>query len=161
VIEDVHWADEGTLDVLRLLGRRLSTTPAVVVASYRDDALDRAHPLRVVLGELATRSCCAAEAAALSPEAVARLAEPHEVDADELYRNTAGNPFFVSEVLAAGPGAVPQTVRDAVLARASRCIRPAGLERSSTLRRSFRSTRICGCWTHSPSRRITRRSIRA
>jgi DNA-binding CsgD family transcriptional regulator/tetratricopeptide (TPR) repeat protein len=121
VIEDVHWADEGTLDVLRLLGRRLSATPAVVIASYRDDALDRAHPLRVVLGELAT-----SEAAArltllpLSAEAVARLAEPHDVDADELYRNTAGNPFFVSEVLAAGPGAVPQTVRDAVLARASR-----------------------------------------
>ena len=121
VIEDVHWADEGTLDVLRLLGRRLSGTPAVVIASYRDDALDRTHPLRVVLGELAT-----SEAAArltllpLSEEAVARLAEPHDVDADELYRNTAGNPFFVSEVLAAGPGAVPQTVRDAVLARASR-----------------------------------------
>ena len=54
VIEDVHWADEGTLDVLRLLGRRLSATPALVIASYRDDALERDHPLRVVLGELAT-----------------------------------------------------------------------------------------------------------
>ena len=54
IVEDVHWADEGTLDVLRLLGRRLRATPALVIASYRDDALDRAHPLRVVLGELAT-----------------------------------------------------------------------------------------------------------
>ena len=115
VLEDVHWADEGTLDVLRLLGRRLRTTPALVIASYRDDELDRAHPLRVVLGELATGAAAARlRLQPLSAEAVARLAEPHDVDADELYRNTAGNPFFVSEVLAAGPGAVPQTVRDAV-----------------------------------------------
>src|SRR5215217_9640375 len=54
VLEDVHWADEATLDVLRLLARRIETVPALVVASYRDDELDRAHPLRLVLGELAT-----------------------------------------------------------------------------------------------------------
>ena len=54
VLEDVHWADEATLDVLRLLGRRLEAVPALVLASYRDDELDRAHPLRIVLGELAT-----------------------------------------------------------------------------------------------------------
>ncbi len=121
VVEDVHWADEGTLDVLRLLGRRLRATPAIVIASYRDDALARDQPLRVVLGELATSEAAARlRLQPLSAEAVAGLAEPYDVDADELYRNTAGNPFFVSEVLAAGPGEVPQTVRDAVLARASR-----------------------------------------
>src|ERR671931_1780029 len=54
VLEDLHWADEATLDVLRLLARRVETVPALVVASYRDDQLDRAHPLRVMLGELAT-----------------------------------------------------------------------------------------------------------
>src|SRR5919202_1087820 len=54
VLEDVHWADEATLDVLRLLARRVETVPALVVASYRDDELDRAHPLRIMLGELAT-----------------------------------------------------------------------------------------------------------
>ena len=121
VLEDVHWADEGTLDVLRLLGRRLAETPALVVASYRDDALDRAHPLRVVLGELATSG--AAERLGvppLSPEAVARLAGPRGVDAEELYRSTGGNPFFVTEVLESGTGEIPPTVRDAVLARASR-----------------------------------------
>ena len=56
----------------------------------------------------------------LSPEAVARLAEPHGVDADVLYRNTGGNPFFVTEVLAAADAEIPNTVRDAVLARAAR-----------------------------------------
>src|SRR6185295_16806115 len=54
VLEDVHWADEATLDVLRLLARRADAVPALVVATYRDDELDRDHPLRVVLGELAS-----------------------------------------------------------------------------------------------------------
>ena len=53
VLEDVHWADEATLDVLRLLGARVGSVPALVLASFRDDELDRAQQLRIVLGELA------------------------------------------------------------------------------------------------------------
>jgi DNA-binding CsgD family transcriptional regulator len=121
VVEDLHWADEGTLDVLRLLGRRVRPAPALVIASYRDDELDRSHPLRVVLGELPTGDAAARlRLQPLSLEAVARLAEPCGVDPCELYRSTAGNPFFVSEVLAGAQGVIPETVRDAVLARASR-----------------------------------------
>ncbi|TMD79621.1 MAG: hypothetical protein E6I74_14510, partial [Chloroflexi bacterium] len=52
VLEDVHWADEATLDVLRLLSRRIKSAPALLIASYRDDELDRSHPLRLLLGEL-------------------------------------------------------------------------------------------------------------
>ena len=121
VLEDVHWADEATLDVLRLLARRVETVPALIVASCRDDELDRGHPLRIVLGELATSQAVARiKLAALSPAAVARLAEPHGVDAEELYRKTAGNPFFVVEALAAWADEIPDTVRDAILARAAR-----------------------------------------
>src|SRR5438270_3592093 len=73
VIEDVHWADEGTLDVLRLLGRRIRSTPTLVIASYRDDELNRSHPLRVVLGELATSDAVARlKLQPLSAAAVAR-----------------------------------------------------------------------------------------
>ena len=126
VLEDVHWADEATLDVLRLLARRVETVPALVVASYRDDGLDRAHPLRIMLGELARSPTVGRlQLVRLSPEAVAQLAEPHGVDPGELYRKTAGNPFFVVEALAAGAATVPDTVRDAVLARAAR-LSPAG-----------------------------------
>ncbi|MGZ4194876.1 MAG: ATP-binding protein [Solirubrobacteraceae bacterium] len=121
VLEDLQWADEATLDVLRLLGRRLDRFCALVVATYRDDELEDAHPLRIVLGELARANGVArVDLARLSPEAVASLAEPHGIDADELYRTTGGNAFFVSEVLAAGTHEVPSTVRDAVLARAAR-----------------------------------------
>ncbi|MGH3104391.1 MAG: ATP-binding protein, partial [Gaiellaceae bacterium] len=121
VLEDVHWADEATLDVLRLVGRRIEGAPALVVASFRDDELDRGHPLRIVLGELA--SSPATRRVALPPlsvDAVRTLAEPHGVDADELYRTTAGNPFFVTEVLAARSTEIPPTVRDAVLGRVAR-----------------------------------------
>ncbi|MCM8747808.1 AAA family ATPase [Thermomicrobiaceae bacterium CFH 74404] len=56
VIEDAHWADEATLDLLRFVGRRVATTRALVVVTYRDDELGPSHPLRVVLGDLTTTS---------------------------------------------------------------------------------------------------------
>ena len=119
VIEDIHWADEATLDVLRLLARRLETVPALVVVTYRDDELTRDHPLRAVLGEFGARAV-RITVSSLSPEAVAVLADDTGIDPEALYRRTNGNPFFVTEALAAGGGGVPETVRDAVLARATR-----------------------------------------
>jgi ATP/maltotriose-dependent transcriptional regulator MalT len=119
VLEDVHWADGATLDVLRLLGRRVGEAPALVVASFRDDELDRAHPLRIVFGELAGRP----ERLRLTPlsaQAVATLAAPRGFDDRELYWKTGGNPFFLTEVLEAPGEPIPDTVRDAVLARAAR-----------------------------------------
>jgi predicted ATPase len=52
VLEDVHWADEATLDVLTMLAARIGSAPALVLASYRDDELDRAEQLRFILGEI-------------------------------------------------------------------------------------------------------------
>jgi DNA-binding CsgD family transcriptional regulator/tetratricopeptide (TPR) repeat protein len=125
VVEDLHWADEATLDVLRLLARRVEAVPALVVASYRPE-IERSHPLALVLGELATnRAVTRLEIPPLSRDAVAELAAPHGIDADDLYRQTGGNPFFVTEVLAAGTGEVPHTVREAVLARVARLSEPA------------------------------------
>ena len=126
VFEDVHWADEATLDVLRLLGRRVASAPALVIASYRDDELDRTHPLHVTVGELSRgRATVRMRLAPLSEEAVAELAAPYDVDAAELHRRTAGNPFFVTEALAAGAVELPATVRDAVLARITPLSAPA------------------------------------
>ncbi|HEX6796213.1 MAG TPA: AAA family ATPase [Ktedonobacterales bacterium] len=120
LIEDVHWADEATLDVLRFLARRIETVPALILVTYRDE-LERTHPLRMLLGELPPGEAVIRQRLApLSPEAVAELAEPKSVDAAELFHKTAGNPFFVTEVLAAGEVAIPPTVRDAVLARVAR-----------------------------------------
>jgi DNA-binding CsgD family transcriptional regulator/tetratricopeptide (TPR) repeat protein len=126
VIEDVHQADGATLDVVRLLGRKVGAIPALIVATYREDAVAGAHPLRIVLGELATASDIERLGIErLTPAAVADLAASHALDADELFRKTAGNPFFVTEVLGAGSDELPHTVRDAVLARAARLSTPA------------------------------------
>ncbi len=121
MLEDLHWADEATLDVFTLLVRRAEATPALVVGTYRDDALENAHPLRRVLGELATTTAVRRlKLAPLSPDAVGRLAAPHGIDGRELYEKTGGNPFFVVEVLAGDSEEIPATVKDAVLARVMR-----------------------------------------
>jgi DNA-binding CsgD family transcriptional regulator len=121
VLEDVHWADEATLDVLRVLGRRVGSTATLVIASYRDDELERSHPLRVVLGDLATADGVRRlKVEPLTAAAVARMTEGREFDPVALYRLTSGNPFYVTEALAAGGKDVPATVRDAVLARVAR-----------------------------------------
>jgi DNA-binding CsgD family transcriptional regulator len=127
VLEDLHWADEGTLDVLSLLGRRITEVPALVMATYRDDELHRSHPLRILLGEL--RGGPAVRRLRVQPltvDAVAALAEPYGRDPIELHRATGGNPFFVTEVLASPGPEIPATVRDAVVARVSR-LRPAAV----------------------------------
>lgn len=121
VIEDVHWADEATLDVLTLIARRIAETRILVVLSYREDAVDAGHPVRMMVGELASGLAIhRVPLAPLSRDAVAKLAAPHGIEPDELHRVTGGNPFFVTEVLESGGEQLPATVRDAVLARAAR-----------------------------------------
>ena len=118
VFEDVHWADEATLDVVRLFARRATDAAVLLVLSYREDELDPSHPLRVVLGNLpGSGQVTSLSLARLSAQAVAALAGPGYADPAELYRRTDGNPFYVTEVLAAGTAAIPRSVRDAVLAR--------------------------------------------
>jgi DNA-binding CsgD family transcriptional regulator/tetratricopeptide (TPR) repeat protein len=125
-IEDVHWADEATLDVLRYLVRRVAQLPLVLVLTYRDDELGTDHPLRHLLG-LASRAqrVRRLHLARLTVSAVRRLSAAANVnayvDADEVLAVTSGNPYFVAEVLAAGDlAAVPLTIADAVRARLAR-----------------------------------------
>lgn len=120
VIEDVHWADEGTLDFLRFAGRRVDDAKAVVICTYRDDEIASDHPLRPVLGQLIPlQSTDRLVVSPLSAGAVGSLSHDHAVDPDQLHRLTAGNAFFVTEVLAAGTS-MPATVQDAVLSRVTR-----------------------------------------
>ena len=121
VIEDVHWADESTLDLLSFLGRRLSRLRGLLLVSYRDDEVGDDHPMRMVLGDVATqRSTRRMGLPPLSAEAVQALAGPGDVDAAELYQVTGGNPFYVREIIEAGWPAIPNTVRDLVGARLAR-----------------------------------------
>jgi DNA-binding CsgD family transcriptional regulator len=125
VIEDVHWADEATLDLLKYLGRRIRQTVSLMILTYRDDEIGTDHPLRILLGDLASSHALhRIPVSPLSKEAVHELAKNKKIDSVELHRLTNGNPFFVTEVLAVASG-IPETVRDAVLARAARLSAPA------------------------------------
>jgi len=93
VLEDLHWADEATLDMLRLLGRRVSGVPALVLGTHRD--VGAADPLRVALGELPAKAVHRIALGSLSREAVASSAGPYGADPDEPFERTGGNPFYV------------------------------------------------------------------
>jgi DNA-binding CsgD family transcriptional regulator/tetratricopeptide (TPR) repeat protein len=123
VLEDMHWADEATLDFLRFLGRRLDDLGLLVVVTYRDDEVLAGHQLAVVLGDLTpSAGVDRMSVAPLSIAAVRELASAARspLDVASLHERTGGNAFYVTEVLAAADDDVPATVRDAVLARASR-----------------------------------------
>jgi DNA-binding CsgD family transcriptional regulator/tetratricopeptide (TPR) repeat protein len=121
VIEDVHWADEATLDLLGFLARRIREISVLLIVSYRDDELADSHPLRIALGHLTVQRCARRlPLAPLSAQAVRMLAAGHGVDPEELNRVTGGNPFYVREVLDAGLGEVPRSASDVVLAHAGR-----------------------------------------
>src|SRR5689334_13041631 len=116
VIEDVHWADEATLDMLRFVARRLRTLSALMIVTYRDDALGPDEPLRLALGDLATnRTTRRVSLGPLSEAAVAVLATGTGLAADEVHRLTGGNPFFVTEMVSAATSDVPSSARDLVL----------------------------------------------
>ncbi len=126
VLEDLHWADAATLDLVKFLGRRIRQVPALLMLTHRDDEISPRHPLRLVLGDLATSAAVRrVPLAPLSVAAVRTLAAGRSLDATMLHRQTGGNPFFVTEALASREAGIPVTVRDAVLARAAR-LSPAG-----------------------------------
>lgn len=146
LIEDAHWADGATLDLMRFLARRIDSLPLLLVVSYRDDQLDRQHPLSVALGDIAT--CAAVSRVGLDPlsrEAVAELAAGSGVNADQLHELTGGNPFYATEILGAGAqalrrNALPRTVTEAVWGRLGRL--------SPAARETAHAVAVCGPRVH-------------
>ena len=120
VLEDLHWADEATLDVVKFLGRRIQHTKTFLILTYRDDELSNNHPLRFLLGDFPANLTMRITLPRLSPGAVDRLARQAERFLEGLYHATGGNPFFVTEIIASHAEGIPPSVRDAVLARFSR-----------------------------------------
>lgn len=120
LVEDIHWADQATLDFLRFVARRIEPCKAVIICTYRDDEIGPDHSSRPLLGQLTslptTRRLTVPP---LTEEAVAALARGRAIDPAELHRRTGGNAFFVTEVLAGGEE-LPASVQDAVVARVSR-----------------------------------------
>ena len=118
VIEDVHWADDATLDSITILGRRIGALPAIVVLTFRGGEVPPGHRLHATIGSIRADNAVVIELPPLSRNAVMTLAG---VDATTVYAATGGNPFYVTEMLASRPAPdLPPSVANAVLGRASR-----------------------------------------
>jgi len=118
VLEDVHWADDATMDSIAVLGRRIGSLPALLVMTFRGGEVPPRHPLRSALGAIDADKSVLLELNPLSREGVSSLAGG---DGDALYAATGGNPFYVSELLASGDTMeLPPSVANAVVGRVSR-----------------------------------------
>ena len=123
VFEDVHWADNATLDLLKYLGRRIALLNAILIMSFRSDEVTADHPLSQVLGDLPSFVTTRIELQPLTKAGVATLASRTGHSSDELFSITEGNPFFVTELLARSDevdSSLPHSIRDAVWARLAR-----------------------------------------
>ncbi len=121
IFEDIHWADEATLDLIRFLRRRIVQTHVLLILTYRDDEIGPQHPLHMLLGDLIScRATVHIELPRLTVEAVRILVADQPLDPAALHGQTSGNPFFVTEILSSEGRGIPTTVRGAVLARAAK-----------------------------------------
>jgi DNA-binding CsgD family transcriptional regulator/tetratricopeptide (TPR) repeat protein len=130
VLEDLHWADRSTRDLLAYLATYLRSGRVMVVLTFRSDELDRRHPLRRLLGELARNRRVQRlqlerfTRAELTQQLAGLLgADPPARLVDDVYARSEGNPFFAEELLLAGEGGsgtLPPSLQEVLLARVVR-----------------------------------------
>ena len=118
IIEDVHWADESTLDLIKFIGRRAEKTNSMFIITYRDDEIGSEHPLRLVLGDIPSKNLIKFKLPLLSENTVNTLAASKGIK--NLYQITSGNPFLITELLNNQNGGVPSSIKDSVITRVSR-----------------------------------------
>lgn len=145
VIEDLHWADDPTLDAMRYLGRRIRDAPVLVAVTFRNDEPGSQDRLASLWTDMPRDGRERLDLRPLSFEAVSRLARSGGRAARDVFDATGGNPFHVTEFLAAAEDAVPRSVHDATLARAARL--------------SLQARRVLDCAAISP-RQIREASLR-
>jgi len=116
IFEDIHWADEATLDFIKFLGRRITQLKCLFILTYRDTEIHPNHPLRNVLGQLPTQTCSRIHLPPLSKEAVQKMSLERGYNGEDVFAISGGNPFYVSEILANYSPGVPDNVKDSILA---------------------------------------------
>lgn len=115
VFEDIHWADEATLDFIKFFGRRITRIRCLFILTFRDDDIHSRHPLRNVLGQLTPDSFTRIQLPPFSKQVVQKLAGEKGYNAEEVYSISAGNPFYVNEILASYSTGVPAKIKDSIL----------------------------------------------
>jgi hypothetical protein len=117
IIDDIHWSDQATLDIVRRLGRRVGELHGALVVSFRDEEVVLDHPVQRVVGELPPASTVHIKLRPLTEESVSKLAGA--VDARAIWERTGGNPLLVTETIRSGED-VPEAITQQVLARLGR-----------------------------------------
>ncbi len=115
VFEDIHWADEATLDFIKFLARRITRLKCFFILTYRDNEIPLHHPLRNVLGQLPSGSFTRIQLNPLSKEAVHKMAKEKGYNGEDVYSIAGGNPFYVTEILASYSHGIPESIKDSVL----------------------------------------------
>ncbi len=120
IIEDIHWADESTLDLIKYLGRRIDKLNLLLITTFRDDEISNNHPVKLLFGDIPTKNLVRIKLNPLSEESVDNLARNYKKSIPELYKNSGGNPFFICEILENTDNNIPVSIKDAVLSKLSR-----------------------------------------
>jgi ATP/maltotriose-dependent transcriptional regulator MalT len=115
VFEDIHWADEATLDFIKFFARRITQLQCLFILTYRDNEIHSRHPLRTVLGQLPPDSFTQLQLTPLSREAVEKMAVEKGYCGENVYNISGGNPFYVNEILASYSMGVPDNIKNAIL----------------------------------------------
>jgi predicted ATPase len=115
VFEDIHWADEATLDFIKFLARRITQLRCLFILTYRDDEIHSRHPLRNVLGQLNPDSFTRIQLLPFSREAVEKMANEKGYSSEDVYSISGGNPFYVNEILASYSPGVPDNIKNSIL----------------------------------------------
>lgn len=120
VFEDVHWADEATLDLIKFFSRRVILVNCLFIVTYRDDEIDSDLRLRTIMGEIPAQHQTRLKIQRLSMDSVKALAKHTQLKAEDVYRLTGGNPFYVTEIVAQYTPGIPENIKDSILSVFSR-----------------------------------------
>ena len=120
VFEDIHWADEATIDFIKFMGRRITHLQCMFILTYRDNEIHPLHPLSNIFGQLSPDSFTRIALNPLSQEAVIKLAEEKGYDGEKVFEVSGGNPFYVNEILSSYSEGVPANIRDAIISAYNR-----------------------------------------
>ena len=115
IIEDIHWADEATLDFINFFARRITQFHCLLILTYRDDEIYHKSCLRPLLGQLPPDSFTRLKLTPLSIEAVQDLAVKRGYSGEDVYSISGGIPFYVNEILANYSPGIPHNIKDSVL----------------------------------------------
>lgn len=115
IFEDIHWADEATLDFIKFFARRISQLRCLFILTYRDDEIHSRHPLRNVLGQLPPDSFTKIFVTPLSKSTVQKMAADKGYSGEDVYGISGGNPFYLNEILASYSPGVPENIKDSIL----------------------------------------------